>query len=99
MKSRLNWITNWEQRAKEAYYRANALAKDVGVCPQHLRLYILAKEGLTTKVWLQQLSSLESLQSRRDGKSVKAMAYDAGFKNSTHFSRTFRNSNETRPST
>lgn len=88
--SRLDRITDWEMRARDANYSVAKLAQDTGVSPRQLDRYFTDVLGSQPKAWLDHLKMEDALQLIHSGKAVKEIAHQLGFKHATHFSRAFR---------
>lgn len=90
MGSRLDRITDWEDRARVAGYQAAALARSIGATPRHLQRYLLRRFGVSPRDWLRQLQMADARRLLDNDQLVKEAAHQVGFQNSTHFSRAFR---------
>lgn len=90
MSSRLDRITNWEEQARLAHYRASEMAKLIQVSGRHLRRYFLAMFGVSPQQWIDRVRFREAHRLIVMGESVKSTAYSLGFKQSSHFCASFR---------
>ncbi len=90
MSSRLDRITDWDERASKAGYQASILALSLGVSSRHLDRYLLIRFGVSTKVLLCKFRMDAALRFMNGAVSVKEIAYGLGFHHSTHFCRAFK---------
>ena len=90
MGSRLDRITDWEDRAKRVGYHTATLARDLQTTPRHLQRYILYRFGVSPREWLRQMQMMEARQLLTSDHRVKETAQQVGFRNATHFSRAFK---------
>lgn len=90
MASRLDQISDWEERARRAGYRTNILARDVGVTRQQLNRYVHSHHGMAAHLWMERLRTEEARRLRQQGRLIKQIALEVGFRHATHFSRAFR---------
>jgi len=99
MSSRLDHITDWENRAEQVGFRIAALARQCGVTDRQLRRYFLHKFGSPPHVWitLKRLERIRPLLSQ--GELIKQVAAMAGFSQLANFSRRFKNCYNAAPST
>jgi AraC-like DNA-binding protein len=90
MRSRLNYITNWEEEAKLAHFRVAALAIRCHVTERQLRRYFQQEFRTSPNHWIM-AKRLEPTKPRIEaGASIKEVAFDAGFRNQESFSRQFK---------
>jgi len=78
MSSRLDRITNWEEQARLAHYRASKMAELIQVSDRHLRRHFLTVHGLPPQEWIDRLRLREGRQLLRAGELVKVVAYKRG---------------------
>jgi len=97
MGSRLDRITDWEERARKAGFRTVRLAINAGVTRQQLTRYFRIRFGLTPRIWIERLRISDGIRLLRQGKLIKEAAQDLGFQHSTHLSRAFRRDLGTSP--
>ena len=90
MKSRLDVITDLESRARRVGYRVDALARDCGVDPRHLRRYLREKLKEPPRAWLSKLRLEESPHDLQKGKLVKETAAKACYNHQGNFTRRFK---------
>jgi AraC-like DNA-binding protein len=91
MSSRLEFVRDWEVLAQQAGFRPSELA---GLCQTSLRTlerHFQKNYGLTVSQWLRDYRLKQAYQSLQQGKAVKEVAYDHGYKQMSHFSREFKN--------
>ena len=98
MGSRLDQITDWEERARTAGYRTDGLALGAGVTRQQLNRHFRARWGAVVHLWIERLRISEGLRLKQEGKRIKEIAQELGFQHATHFSRAFRRAQGTCPS-
>lgn len=81
---------NWLQLARQAQYRSAVLASLLSVSPRQLHRYTRRVFGRSPQAWLddQRLSLAGGLL--RQWRCVKAVSYELGFKQVSHFSREFK---------
>jgi len=97
MGSRLDHITDWEERARSAGYRTDVLAIGAGVTRQQLNRHFRARWGAVAHLWIRRLRFSEALRLKQEGKLIKEIAQELGFQHATHFSRAFRRAQGTPP--
>jgi AraC-like DNA-binding protein len=89
-RSRLDSVTDWEARAEPAGYRASVLANRCGVSERHLRRFLRLKFGKPPREWLAQVRLARAVASLQQTLLVKEAAFQAGFKDPAHFTRSFK---------
>jgi transcriptional regulator GlxA family with amidase domain len=89
MQNQLTEIADWPEPARAANYSVHALAANCGVCTRQLERHFLKRFGVRPHLWLNRLRQSEALCLLRD-RSVKEVALQLGFKQLSHFSRTFK---------
>ena len=90
MGSRLDRITDWEERARRVAYQTSTLARDIKTTPRHLQRYFLDRFGMSPRAWLRRMQMIEARQLLASDHRVKETAQQVGFRNATHFSRAFK---------
>ena len=90
MGSRLDRITDWEEWARRAKYRAPRLAKALETTSRHLRRYCAQQFGHSTQAWLNLLRLRESRRLLAQGQQVSSVAYELDFKQVSHFCTAFK---------
>ena len=88
--SRLDRITDWEERAQQAGWRAAPLADNLEVSRQRLALYLRRQRGVGLVKWLRESRLRPALSLLDSESSIKKVAIELGFKEPTHFSRAFK---------
>jgi transcriptional regulator GlxA family with amidase domain len=91
MRSRLNRITDWAERARAAKYRAEKLAVICGVSSRQLRRFIHGRMGCSPHKWLNELRQTRAALYLLDGpRSIKEVSYELGYSQACHLSRDFK---------
>ena len=89
--SRLRRIKNWPELARVARYQVKSLAEICDTSPRQLQRFLLEATGLRAHDWMNRLRQSEALVLLRKLGSVKATAFQLGYKQPSHFSVQFRN--------
>jgi len=97
MDRRLDPITNWDTRAREARYHVETLARSVRVTRQQLCRHFRIRFGFSTRAWLEKLKKQDALSLVQEGKPIQEIAQQLGYKHSTHFTRAFRRAHGSPP--
>lgn len=90
MSSRLDRVTNWEEQARLAHYRASKMAELIQVSDRHLRRYFVAHYAVSPQDWINQLRMRESRYLLLKRETVKSVAYQLGYKQVSHFCSVFK---------
>lgn len=90
MGSRLDRIHDWEDRVRNAMYRTSTLASHAGVTRQQMERYFRIRWGVAPHLWIERVRIDDALRLLRQGKLIKEIACELGYRNATHFSRAFR---------
>lgn len=90
MGSRLDRITDWEDRARKTAYQVSRLARQAETSRQHLNRHFHARIGLSAHQWIDQLRMEDGLLLLRQGRPIKEIAQELGYQHATHFSRAIR---------
>ena len=90
MASRLTRVTNWEELAERADYNAKNLAGACGVSLRQLERFFPQAMGLPPQRWLNALRQQKAFALLVSGQSVKEVSICLGYKQSSHFSRQFK---------
>lgn len=90
MSTRLHFIQDWESLAQKAGYRPGELAKICEISLRTLERFFQRKYNLTVGQWLKELRLARAYDGLKEGKQVKAVAFDFGYKQVSHFSREFK---------
>lgn len=80
----------WESLARRAGYDLRALAELVGVTTRHIQRCFREDFGASPHAWLRTRRLDQARTQLREAQSVKEVAFDAGFKQVSHFSRDFK---------
>lgn len=97
MASRLDCIGNWDVLASQAHFRVSLLAEVCGVTERQLRRYFQLRFGSSPHAWMM-AKRLEQVQSHlAEGWLVKEVAFEAGFKHQSNFTRQFKRQFHTPP--
>lgn len=91
MNTRLQFVQEWEVLAKEANYRPGDLAFLCQISLRTLERHFQKHYGVTVGQWLRELRLKQAYDALKEGKSVKEVAFDFGYKQVSHFSREFKN--------
>src|SRR6476620_5857038 len=94
----MSHLERWESLATAAGYNANSLASLCHVSVRQLQRQFRRTLGRTPQDWLDErrLAAAEILLRR--GYQVKRVAFDLGFKQSSHFCRQFKIQTQLTPS-
>ena len=76
--------------ARETHYGVDELARAVGVSRRQLERHYCRSFGVSPKAWLDALRMADARRLLGQGKLVKEVALDLGFKHPQHFSRAFK---------
>jgi AraC-like DNA-binding protein len=98
-RGRLQRITAWESLATQACYSGTELARISEVSLRHLQRYIRARYGMTLDDWISGIRIRHGYQQLAQGITVKETAFSLGFKQVSHFSRSFKKHYGFNPST
>jgi len=90
-RGRLQLITDWESLAIQCCYSGAALARHCMVSQRQLQRHIHDTNGQTLGGWLNALRLKHGYWRRLQGCSVKETAFSLGYKQVSHFSRSFKN--------
>jgi len=90
MNGRLAQVTNWEELAQAAKYRAKNLAGKCGVSLRELQRFLLNRARRRPHELLNELRQMRALELLAAGKSVKETAIELGYIHPAHFSRDFK---------
>jgi|SRR5687768_17419249 len=88
--SRLQWITDWAERARKSGYHSNNLAKLCSVSPSQLRRFFNEVCGCPPQVWLDELRLWHSTEMLCRGLPVKEVASTLNFSSASHFCQRFK---------
>ena len=88
----------WEVLAQKAHHNANELARLCGVSTRQLQRHFRRNFHCSPQAWLNQRRLLLAQLLLLKGDSVKKVALDLGFKQTSHFCRQFKSHNNMTPS-
>jgi AraC family transcriptional regulator len=88
----------WEEMAETTHYDANELAKICGVSARQLQRHFRDNFHCSPQGWLNERRLLKARRLLLTGDSVKKIALDLGFKQTSHFCRQFKSRNRMTPS-
>ena len=97
MGSRLDRVTDWDRIAKDAGYRGGKLADLLEVDRRQLNRYFHLHFNISAEEALQGLRIKVAEQLLNEGKMVKEVADELGYKNPTDFSYAFTRARGLRP--
>ena len=80
---------DWKTYAAECLYSITRMAEGKKMSRQHLRRQFLQSLGESPKEWIETQRLEAAIRLLRAGKSVKEVAIELGFSNSSHFGRFF----------
>lgn len=98
MNSKLNYIVNWPELARQANWSAAGLAKTCGISVRTLHRHFIRTMGTNTRMWLAQQRQIEAQKLLHIGASVKETACKVGYKQQSNFTRQFKKQLGTCPS-
>lgn len=88
----------WLKLAQQANWSAAALATKCGISVRTLHRHFLKQTGKNTKAWLAEQRQHHALELLRAGSAVKETAFCVGYKQSTNFTRKFKDGSGICPS-
>jgi AraC-like DNA-binding protein len=83
-------LGDWKAKAAEARYSPALLAKHLGVSIRSLQRYFRQHYGRTATDCLRDIRLRQACERLSRGEAVKHVAYELGYKQTSHFSRDFR---------
>lgn len=90
MSSRLDCITDWDDRLRRAGWRADALARSCRISQRELRRYIRARFGQSVREWMESRQMKLARALLREGIPAKEVSLTVGYRETAHFSRSFK---------
>ena len=87
---RLEQITDWETRAVEAMYSPKALCVQCGFSMRHMQRFILKKFDVSLREYVAGIRMTKARNLLRSGFSIKETSIGLGFKQVSHFCRSFK---------
>ncbi|HXR46659.1 MAG TPA: helix-turn-helix transcriptional regulator [Candidatus Limnocylindrales bacterium] len=80
----------WLEMAQKSNYSATLLSKKLKVSPRQLRRFTHVDFGRSPQNWLNEQRLVRAGKMLKRLRSVKAVAFQLGFKQVSHFSREFK---------
>lgn len=90
MKSRLDNVTNWDERLASARWQAKALARSCGISEWELRHYVHCKFGCGLHTWIRRKRMQEAIDLLKRKVQIKNIGPELGYMRLSHFSRDFK---------
>jgi methylphosphotriester-DNA--protein-cysteine methyltransferase len=90
MSARLKYINNWLELAEKAKWSGIGLSKMCGVSTRTLHRYFIEEFEMTPRCWLKLQRQRKGFELLNNGLSVKATAFQLGYRSSEAFSREFK---------
>jgi AraC-like DNA-binding protein len=81
---------SWESLATEANYRPSEVARLCNVSLRTVQRHFAIHYDLTISQWLRNIRLNKAYHRIKNGEQIKVVAYDLGFKQLSHFSRSFK---------
>ena len=91
-------LNSWEAIAAEAQFRPAKMAELCRVSLRTVERHFRKNYNLTVKEWARSVRMQEAKRRILEGSSIKAVSYELGFKQASHFSRIFKEFYGTPPS-
>ena len=85
-----NDFCSWESLALAAQFRIRALAQICHVSVRTLQRHFQKHYGLTVSQWLREFRLEQARLHLASAQSIKAVAYELGYKRPSHFTRDFK---------
>jgi AraC-like DNA-binding protein len=85
-----NNFQQWLKMAEKSTYRALLLSRKLKISPRQLRRYTQTHFGYSPQDWLNEQRLVRAGRLLKRLRSVKAVAFQLGFKQVSHFSREFK---------
>lgn len=98
MRSTLNQVNNWADRAKNSKYDARVIAASLSISVRQLERYFKWRFKSTPQQWLNNCRTFQALSLLDGSKSVKEVSRLLGYKQASHFSRVFKAATGVTPS-
>jgi AraC-like DNA-binding protein len=90
MNSRLDKISDWDERLATARWQAKALAQACGIGEWELRRYIHCKFGCGLHEWIRNKRMQEAVLLLERKLQIKNISPELGYRQVSHFSRGFK---------
>ena len=88
--SEAEFLQSWGHLAQQCRYRRNRLAKVLQVSVRTLERHFKKHFSLTVSEWLVELRLARAYDQVLTGKALKEISYDVGFKQPSHFTKSFK---------
>jgi AraC-like DNA-binding protein len=88
----------WEQLAEDAHFDAKELARLCNLSSRQLLREFRRCLGRTPQEWLNERRIVAAQQLLLSGRQIKAVAFELGFKQVSHFCRQFKSTHRMTPS-
>ncbi len=88
----------WEKLAREADFNTSKMARRMGISTRQLRRYTHQEFGVSPAKWLNSQRMELAPALLKSKRSVKMVAADLGFRQSSHFCRAFKDYHRRLPS-
>lgn len=83
-------FNQWMEKAEKAEYRAARLAKCLNVCRKQLERRTKTHFGQSPQKWLDEQRLNKAVELLKNGQRIKEVLNQLGFKQFSHFSRSFK---------
>jgi AraC-like DNA-binding protein len=83
-------IEKWQGMARDSSYRAARLSKILGVSRRRLERLTQRLFRRSPQAWLSEQRMIVAARFLKEGRPIKTVAFDLGFKQRSHFARQFR---------
>jgi AraC-like DNA-binding protein len=83
-------LENWQTLARLSGYRASTFCIVTKISPRQLHRYTRLVFSLSPQAWLNEQRLLRAPEMLARDRLVKTVAFDLGFKQTTHFTRVFK---------
>lgn len=88
--SRLDRITDWSEKARDARYLVGPLATKLGISTRHMQRYLFERFQKSPREFLRMLQMEAAVEHLSDSKAIKVVSMELGFRQVSHFSRCFK---------
>jgi transcriptional regulator GlxA family with amidase domain len=90
MHSRLDYVQDWERRARVSRYSATKMARGLGVTLRFLETFFRERFGVTPHQWMVRVRMRRAEGLLAKGTAIRIVSVKAGYKQVSHFSREFK---------
>jgi len=91
MAGKLNWdVAELLDRAERSAYRVRGFAKELRISPRQLQRLTRRVFGQSPQEWLDEQRLIMAVPKLKRLRSVKAVSFQLGYKQVSHFSREFK---------